>query len=140
MSMSSIQDSLGRSYVLFPIPESNLSNPLRVGARHSLPGSAWQVDSTGGREAFLIVASRKPLPDLERELAMVKRASLDTPAEVPRDLVSALRGIGTVAKEEPRSDAPGTSRNIRKSLKKLGDPEEGGGVWIREVLLENPGT
>ena len=128
---------MGRAYVLFPIPDASLQNPLPPG-RHSLPGTAWEVDSAGGRESILIVASRQPLLDLENELGSVKRASVDGPAEVSATVVATLRGIGSVARKEPPPTDAGNAPGVAEAVKRLSRQAASGSVWIREIVLENP--
>ena len=140
------QDSMGRAYVLFPIPDASLQNPLPPGS-HSRPGTAWEVDSAGGRESILIVASRQPLLDLENELGSVKRASVDGPAEVV-----GIRRAGAVRDVEPIFEiSRRANHGIGYLVSFAGDALTGtvaeieieiaaapGSVWIREIVLENP--
>jgi hypothetical protein len=50
------EDDRGASYLLFPLPDQQLTNPLAAGARHEIPGMVngerirWAVDTAGGRE------------------------------------------------------------------------------------------
>jgi hypothetical protein len=54
------EDDRGESYLLFPLPNQSLQNPLPGGRDNRLPGVRdgremyWQVTSAGGREHFLI--------------------------------------------------------------------------------------
>lgn len=96
-------DAAGESYVLFPAPGLDTANPLAPGEEHRLPGTAggleasWQVTSAGGRERVLVVASRKPIAELEAEIAKLPKPEKGAPVVYPRaseTTVARLRGMG----------------------------------------------
>ena len=99
------EDDKGNRYVLFPLAGLDSSNPLAAGVRHRLPGrrsgvpQAWEVSSAGGREAFLVVAARTALPDLERELGSFEAADPARRPEHGEPVAgeAVLRGIGGLA-------------------------------------------
>ena len=142
---------MGRAFVLFPLSGLGLSNPLQPGARHRLPGTIteegsektlrWSVDTVGGKETFLIIASREPLDELERALETVMQARTDSPVEVNSTLVARLRGIGTVIKKDaPPSESVAGGAAVSESLKRLSRRASAGDIWIQEIVLENPGN
>ena len=63
--------TIGELNTLFPLPYSDLVNPLSRGKKHLLPGRAgsgiipWPLDDTGGKERILVIASREPLAKFE---------------------------------------------------------------------------
>jgi predicted Ser/Thr protein kinase/TolB-like protein len=82
------EDEKGQSYLLFPLSGLDLGNPLPAGTLHRLPGTrggqpiSWSVMSAGGRETFLVIASREPLRNLQNivtapPLEALKYLSLD---------------------------------------------------------------
>jgi hypothetical protein len=94
------EDERGRVHTLFPAPGLDTRNPLRGGTSHRLPGRAggrqrlWRVDTAGGRETILLVASTKPLEGLETELARFPEAAPPAgaaPAEEP-----IAKGVGEI--------------------------------------------
>ncbi len=136
-------DDEGRTFVLFPRPDGELVNPLPAGT-HRLPGPRrgdavqldWQVDSAGGREQILIVASRSRLDAVEEAIAALPPGRFH--AEVGREEAIRLRGIGGVA---PRPDLGGQAppRRIFDTVKRLAHAEEQArGTWLRQIDLENP--
>ena len=104
------EDSHGERFQLFPLAESDLSNPLPPG-RVRLPGTAagepvdWRITSRGGRESFYVLFADEPLADL-------KRLALDQPTMAHGDddgLLAAsepTRGVGGLA---PRANVPGVT-------------------------------
>jgi hypothetical protein len=87
---------------LFPLPYSDLVNPLRGGERHLLPGRAggsdipWPLDDTGGKERILVIASREPLPQFDAwsdESADLVRGIHPVPPPSSR-IDAIVRGLG----------------------------------------------
>jgi hypothetical protein len=143
------EDDSGESYLLFPGPAYDLGNPLPEGITHRIPGTIagndanWKVTSAGGREHFLIVASPEPLPGLERELAGVDVPRVDRPVtaaplrlRIPAGEL--LRGVGGLEMSAAAANQP---RRMTDIVRGLAGREAGvSGVWIRKVVLENPGN
>jgi hypothetical protein len=141
------EDAAGETYLLFPLPGQALTNPLPPGRTHRLPGVvggvdvAWSVTSDHGAEHFLVFVSPTRLEDVERTLlAEMPRPTRDGPAMSARLSNSALgelRGLGGLAPVKPGS-ATGRSRlaQITEYLKPKTDRP--GGVWLRQLTLENP--
>jgi hypothetical protein len=139
------EDDQGNAFVLFPVPRLDVANPLPGGALHRLPGRVagesidWVVTSAGGRERFLVVASREPLRPLERQLAGVRASSPDHPIEYPQlsdETLSDLRGIGGT---RPTAEAPAGTLLGEIAAALAAVPGQSGGVWVQRVELVNPG-
>lgn len=139
-------DERGEVFVLFPAG-LDLANPLAPGVRHRLPGRAageqmtWEVTSAGGREKFLVIASRQPLDDLERDIARIPRAEQGRPvayAQVSPESLQTLRGVGGLT-PAPSSGAGAADRlsDLARSLSTAAATESG--MWTWEIDLENPG-
>ena len=138
------EDARGALTVLFPAPGLDHSNPVAPGRRR-LPGTHagesvdWQVTSAGGRETILVLASRHPLPDLEREIAAVPRPSAAAPVVYGRLSTGApyrLRGItGLVPAREASGGAPRLSDVLRRAAS---DPARAADLWTWQITLENP--
>ncbi len=127
------EDLDGNVFLLFPIAGLDLGNPLEADRGHRLPGRLngvpqhWQVTSAGGRERFLVIASRNPLPELERELAGM--AAVSAQEEVGRH--RGVGGIGPAALPEScRLDA------LAERLE--ADRRRNGSVWLMRLELVNP--
>ena len=106
-------DDSGRAYLLFPMRESSLSNPLPGGREHRLPGFvdgepfAWEVSSGSATEHFAVIASRERLDDFERALAGFAEVSVGD-GTLPRSVFAGvLRGVGKARATEP---PPGADR------------------------------
>jgi hypothetical protein len=135
------EDEQGRTYALFPGPSFDLAGALAPGVTHRLPGThdgqpvSWQVSSTGGRETVTVIASRRPQPEIEQDIASIPKASLDTPVAygaMSQRTMQVLRGIGGLTREP----APDAVRTIIHGL-----PEgvaEGGDLWTWQIDLVNP--
>jgi len=142
-------DDRGEAYLLFPQPRFDLRNPLPADSTLVLPGAmsgrdvVWTVTSAGGRETFLIVVSPEPLPELEAGPAGFAAPDPDRPIEyaaVDAGVIERLRGVGglAAAPAQPVSAAPGSGSLNR--FRALAGRESGvTGVWVREIVLRNPG-
>jgi hypothetical protein len=139
------EDDAGVVHALFPLPDRGLANPLPAG-RHRLPGGttapalAWQVTSAGGREHFLVLASREPLTPITEALAKVPHAAPGAVVDPPRldaATLRRLRGVGGVTLREPLPQGAGASM-LEQLARRLGAMGPEAGVWWRLVVLENP--
>ena len=141
------EDERGNTYLLFPLAGVEPANPVSPGGPHRLPGSlngvpqTWEVDSYGGHETLLFVASREPLKNLESQMERLRQPETTGPAgrSVPDPGTSRLlRGIGRLAPVGPAgSDASGRLAEIYKSLGM--NAENVRGIWVQQIQLENPG-
>jgi serine/threonine protein kinase len=141
-------DEKGESYLLFPQPLFDRKNPLPADSTIRLPGtragreSAWTVTSRGGREHLLVVASPRPLPELEAQLSQLPAPSPDRPVVYARlgpAILDHLRGIGGVADAVHGPAAPAEEPPVFEHIRVLAGQEQGvSGVWVRQVVLENP--
>ena len=120
------EDLDGNVFLLFPIAGLDLGNPLEADRGHRLPGRLngvpqhWQVTSAGGRERFLVIASRNQLPELERELAGMAAASSQEEAGLHRG----VGGIGPAA-------LPGSCRLDALAERFADHPASSdGSVWV----------
>jgi serine/threonine protein kinase len=140
------EDDHGESYLLFPIPDLQTTNPLSAGERHEIPGTVdgtrvhWQVSSEGGREHFLIFASPQPLsPAFQRVFDSLPRPSASSPVlarPLNSDLVGVLRGVGGLAKAPTAAAGPGLRAEFGLPLPS--GEEIARGVWVRQLTLDNP--
>ncbi|MBK8232172.1 MAG: protein kinase [Candidatus Eisenbacteria bacterium] len=144
------KDEKGESYLLFPLPGFDLTNPISAAVRHRLPGSRngeelfWEVSSAGGRERLLVLASPKRLDDLEAEVRALPRPEIGGPVAMALPLskatVGRLRGIGSLgsgltADGRSRSgDIFDAARAVARGRERAKD------VWVREIELANPGS
>jgi serine/threonine-protein kinase len=141
------EDATGNAFALFPLPGFELQNPLPGGTRHVLPGKnrdgvgvRWKVDTSGGEEHIVVVASPDPLVDFDREMASLPHPRANAVAmAVPHAARERLRGIGALA-DTPVPTGPETSRRLFEMARQLsGRQERVEGVWMREIELQNPG-
>jgi hypothetical protein len=131
------QDETGAAFALFPLAGLDASNPLGAGIDHRLPGPrrgqpfAWQVTAGGGSERFVVVASRHPLPDLERAVA-----TLVQPAAAPKAVAARERGVGALVEDtvEPTSGAAGVAAVVLR-LERAHDPA----IWIHRLHVTHGG-
>jgi len=128
------EDDRGHASVLFPREGLRVTNPLAAGS-HTLPesGAFWNVDTTGGREHILVLASPEPMPELETQLAALDPQA---PATLEDGSLARLRGIGTVV----RRQAPGSggASLLARAQDALADGQSVDGIWMRTFVLENP--
>ena len=127
------EDLDGNIFLLFPIAGLDLDNPLSDDRGYRLPGRLngvpqhWQVTSAGGRERFLVIASRNPLPELERELAGMAAVSAQEEAGRHRG----VGGIGPAA-------LPGSCRLDALAERLEANRRQNGSVWLMRLELVNP--
>jgi serine/threonine protein kinase len=141
------EDEKGDSFLLFPLPGQQLTNPLPPGQLHEVPGVVnrervhWQVSSAGGREHFLVfVTPEEPSPAFERMFAGLPRpeaGAVVTSHPLNSDLITALRGVGGLAKTPAK---PGEVARLSReyAVPLPASAETARGVWIRQLTLENP--
>lgn len=144
------EDNQGRRYVLFPLPGLELENPIDPGIRHRIPGRsasiagtsasdelAWTVTSRGGEETLLVIASREPLEDLERQISDLPRAgSAGAVAIGDERLGSVLRGIGGLSSEPASQHSLDSPSLSTLSAQLMATGARGLEVW--EIRLQNP--
>lgn len=140
------EDRTGAVVVMFPVANVDLANPMAGGTRHRLPGRVggrsfdWQVTSAGGRETFLIVASRRPLPVIERQVAALEHASPGHDvayAALPAQALDDLRGVAGMA-PAPDEPPPGDGSRLQALAWRL-ERAPRHDVWVRLIQVANPG-
>jgi hypothetical protein len=148
------EDRSGAVVVMFPVANVDVANPLAGGTSHRLPGRVngrafdWQVTSAGGNETFLIIASRHPLPAIERQVAALEHASPghDAPNAVSHDVSYAalsarslgdLRGVAGMvpAPDDPPAAGGGELQALARRLARAPADQ----VWTRLIRVANPG-
>ena len=78
-------DGSSQAAVLCPLNGIVPGNPLSADTSYLLPGKSgaaamtWQVTRRAAREAFVVIATDTPQPELERAIAAWQRAGADTP-------------------------------------------------------------
>ena len=81
------EDERGRAYALFPLPNLDLQNPLAAGRTPVIPGTlggssrSWVVDTAGGREHLLLLASPDRLVEVEAGLSLRERGGRLGPSD-----------------------------------------------------------
>jgi hypothetical protein len=131
------QDETGEAHLLFPM-EGCRVNPIPAG-HHVLPGrcsgeeATWEIDSAGGREHFLLMASPVRLAKVEAKLADMARpewASAETE-----------RGVGKVAKAPSEPAGRVGFRELESLAQAEAAPKaRAEGLWFQEIVLENPAS
>lgn len=139
------EDEAGHAYALFPLPGLSEQNPLAPGAPHVLPGSrpgeskslSWVVDSPGGREHLIVLASPARLVQFEAEMSALVRPG-ESAVAIPEAAKVRLRGIGGLAEARAPS-SPSSARHVFELADRLAAKSEvAEGVWMRQIELQNP--
>jgi hypothetical protein len=137
------EDEAGHSYALFPIPELDQKNPLPANATHLLPGTrggrnlSWTVDSPGGREHLMILASPERLVEFENEMKGLARAG-EIAVAIPEKAMISLRGIGSLSETPIATKQQSAGRLFEMAEEIAAHSEVVHGVWMRRIDLENP--
>ena len=140
------RDERGHSYVLFPLPGLEAENPLRAGTRHTVPGRSgdrdlyWQINSAGGREHVLILASPERQIELEAELAKLPRPAPGALAQaLPGGTTVRLRGMGGLVEGAAAAPVEAPAERLFDMAESLaGGAQVTRGAWLRRIELENP--
>ncbi len=140
------RDDAGQSFLLFPLPGLNPTNPIPTQQTNRLPGTSngeqiyWQVSTAGGQEHFLIYVSPHRLVEFEQLLAALPRPEqgrVASSAPLSNSAMGVLRGVGGLVAAESSSSSSGTSDLAE--LQPLPDGNESAkGVWARRVTFVNP--
>lgn len=136
------EDLAGHAFVLFPLPQFELQNPLPPGVTLRLPGTVegeeryWQIDTAGGTETLLVIASIEPLADVMSAIAAIPRTGEDPP-RVTAELRGHLRGIGSLAGPDPGAPPAGTGRIAGLAEELAARSGDDPGLWIWTVQLHN---
>jgi serine/threonine-protein kinase len=137
------QDEKGRSFALFPLPGLEPRNPLPAGTTHVLPGSrdgaqqSWLVDTPGGREHLLVMASPTRLIEFEAEMNNLARAG-QSAVPIPETTIARLRGIGGLTEAPAASGSKPAERLFEMAKRIASRSEVAKGIWVRTIDLENP--
>ena len=138
------EDESGKAFVLFPLPGITEQNPLSSNVRHRLPGQVagigtnWEVSSVGGEESFLVFASKRPIEELERQIAGLPRAGSAGALSIGEETIEVLRGIGDLA-ESPSQATSARHERLSDMFAESAEPGTGrNGIWIWQIRLANP--
>jgi hypothetical protein len=108
-------DGSNTAAVLFPLPDVAPANPLSANTPYRLPGKraatalTWQVSSTAEREEFVVIATTRAQPELERAISDWQRA----------DAAHATPSRGTLGLVAALDDAQIASVPLRRILERL---------------------
>jgi eukaryotic-like serine/threonine-protein kinase len=137
------EDDAGHAYSLFPLPGVEPGNPLPAGQSLLLPGSrggrpmSWTVNSPGGREHLMVLASPTRLVEFEAAMNGLARPGEDA-VLIPETAMGHLRGIGGLA-DSPASGVARSAGPLFEMAQTLASRSEvANGVWLRRVELESP--
>lgn len=134
-----LMSSQGEPSVLFPMPEMGLRNPIPGGEMVAIPDDGtFELDAVAGEESLQILASAKPLTDIEQRLAALRNDAAAGKSESGKGLLSR---VGELV-----CDAAGTKRGVKytKSVAECGGHKTRGVVYRRKQddtdrIVTNPG-
>ena len=139
------EDDRGESYLLFPLPDQTVANPITPGRPVRLPAGGgevplyWKVTSAGGHEHFLIFATPEPLPAFDRMFASLAHPQLNAPvlaSPLSADAVGVLRGVGGLTSSPRVSNTGKLAEQFTMPLPQTA--ESANGLWVRQITLDNP--
>ena len=144
------EDSEGERFLLFPFLGATASNPLPGGRSHRLPGvdQDWEASPGGGEDWVCVLASRRPLEELEQILSHgtaggaaegsgIQYLQVDTTSAAR--LAGTLRSLGGLVSARRSRDAP-VERDVdlRDVVMRLaGDSGNEHSVWVQSLRFRN---
>ena len=141
-------DDKGEQYLLFP--PGGEGKPLEPSRAHWLPGplesvnNSWEISTAGGREHFLLMASRERLVAFEPLIKMLpspQPGRAVAPPRIPESVINELgqlRGIGRLVTSQAPARTQAVSRLFDGVEQLRGDAETATDLWARQVTFENP--
>jgi hypothetical protein len=134
------EDERDEAYLLFPLPGQTLTNPLPANREVRLPARYnWQVSSAGGREHFLVFASRERLSAFEdafRLLPPPRVGGSGRSQRLPASTLEKFRGVGGLTPTDPGRPTPAL-RFRTLFTQPLSGREIVEGLWVRQLTLDN---
>ena len=103
----------------------------------------WKITSAGSKAVLLVIASRGPLENLERDIESIPRAEQGRQivyAQVSKATIKGLRGMGGMA---PADSIPGNGAGDQLTGILQDLPTAAGtasDIWTWQIELENPGS
>jgi eukaryotic-like serine/threonine-protein kinase len=137
------EDDAGHSYSLFPLPGLEPGNPLPADQSLTLPGTrggapvSWTVNSPGGREHLMVLASPTRLVEFEAAMNGLARPGEEA-VSIPESAKPYLRGIGGLANSPAASPTKSAGPLFEMAQELAHRSEVVQGVWLRRLELENP--
>jgi len=143
------EDEHNESYLLFPLPGQALANPIPADRELRLPDDYnWRISSSGGREHFVVFASRERLSAFEDVFRLLPSPSLTGPPKpqrLPPETIEnfrgvaseEFRGVGRLTTIQPPSPAP-SARFSTLFTQPLKGRETVEGMWARQLTVDNP--
>ncbi len=135
-------DDAGKSYRLFPLPDSQPDNPLAASKVHRLPGSDtnWLVTQEGGREHFVIVVAPVRSEAFEAVIRTITPAKAGggrvTRSAIPATEIGVLRSVGGLVKAKTTAKTSEPSLIWYDTAGELtGQRETASGAWMRRLTV-----
>jgi serine/threonine protein kinase len=133
------EDDKGESFQLFPLPHSQVKNPLEGGKKYRLPGATngdpldWQITSRGGTDRLYVLLSARPIPDLEegRKLSLATREGSVDHMDALASVLTRGAG-GTVTRKLGPSSFSKLESWVQALMKQ--DPT----LRVEQISLKNP--
>jgi hypothetical protein len=138
------EDENGNTFVLFPLPGQAADNPLTPDTPTRIPGTRaevinWQINSSGGKEHFLIFANPSRLQTFEELFSTLPRPSFGkqaTATKLPATVIGKLRGVGGLTSPPPTASGSRLSTMFTQPLRE--NEERAEGLIVRQLTVQNP--
>ena len=143
------EDDQDVSFLMFPLPNQSVVNPLSPGRRHRIPGNSkgkllsWEVSTVGRQEHFVIFASPERSPEFETLVSTLPPPLLNqTAAALSPNQLTLLRGVGALAVSSVPAGSDGSASLQLHRLPGF-EPFVPGeqtarGIWRRVATFQNP--
>ena len=135
-------DDAGKSYRLFPLPDSQPDNPLSGSKVHRLPSEDmnWVVTREGGREHFVVVVTPVRNEAFEAVIRTIAPAKASggpvTRSAIPAAEIGVLRSVGGLVKTKTVATASAPSLIWYDTAGELtGQRETASGAWMRRLTV-----
>jgi hypothetical protein len=137
------EDDRGGSFLMFPVRDRSIVNPLPAGEPVQLPRNYyWQVSTLGGHEHFVVFASPERQEAFEQVIDTLPTPREGEPLDhtpLPRDFMDRLRSVGGLVPAGPAAGGRSLGLSKHFSTPLPAAPETVSGLWVRTMTLASAG-
>jgi len=134
-----IYDSSNEAHLLFPDPKISISNNIKGSVEYSVPsaGQWFWLDENTGVETIYVLASEKPLDDIQRLLKDMEGVAVKEKKvlseKIRGEIISLERGVGGITEGKAKS----FKLKSGKSIQNITEIVKGTGAVVRAISFRH---